>query len=267
VTNRIVETYGAINILHTEKTMMKTRIFTKGLLAGLLVAGACIAAEDVGNVEGGGIATMPEVGQIDSKAVENQSLQQIIPIGIPGGVDALIHAKQRATTGMAVETEGGKVVTPKIKPKSNNGAEGFDRLGPGAGPCSINTKTGFAPPDIHGAAGPSRLVVVTNSDIGVYTKPTCTPALAQRPLKTLFRAGFTIPASETLFDPRVLYDQSSGRFLVTVESLNSANTDQFQYFAVSTSSTASAWRVYRFALSQGTSRFCKLARNSFWDYP
>jgi hypothetical protein len=133
--------------------------------------------------------------------------------------------------------------------------------------CTTNVATGFAPSDIHGAAGPSVLVVVTNVDVGVDNKGNC--ALISRvPLTTLF-ADSTDIANQTLFDPRVLYDRSSGRFLVTAESRDnrSGNTDQYQYFAVSTSSAASAWNRYQIPLSQGSTRYCKVATNSFWDYP
>ena len=138
-------------------------------------------------------------------------------------------------------------------------------------PCYTNPSTGDAPPDIHGAAGPGRLVVVTNTDIGVYNKTDCRMA-GFVPLLTLFR-GVGIPQYQDLFDPRVIYDQSVGRFFVTVESRHLppegtvANTDQYQYFAVSKDSSGSAWRIYRFTLSQGTSFFCKTAPDRFWDYP
>jgi len=131
--------------------------------------------------------------------------------------------------------------------------------------CNTNVATGFAPSDIHGAAGTTRLVVVTNVNIGVFNRTGCT-TVSNVGLKTLFGA-FGIPASQTLFDPRVLYDRSVGRFFVTVESSDSSNTDQYQYFAVSKDSTATAWWIYRFQLSKGAAFFCKKAANSFWDYP
>ena len=108
-------------------------------------------------------------------------------------------------------------------------------------------------------------MVVTNVNIGVYDKAGCT-TVSNVGLKTLF-GSFGIPTTQTLFDPRVLYDRSVGRFLVTVESSDESNTDQYQYFAVSKDSTASTWWVYRSTLSKGTSFFCKKAANSFWDYP
>jgi len=133
--------------------------------------------------------------------------------------------------------------------------------------CNTNVATGFAPSDIHGAAGPSRLVVVTNVDVGVYNASGC-GIVSRVSLKTFF-ATFAPPAAETQFDPRVIYDRQSGRFFLTVESRNSGNTDQYQYVAVSKDSLASSWWLYRFVLSRVTpaTLFCKRAAGNFWDYP
>lgn len=132
--------------------------------------------------------------------------------------------------------------------------------------CQTNAAGGYAPSDIHGAAGPTNIITVTNVDIGVYNKSTCA-VVSSVTLKTMFSAAYSIPTAETLFDPRVLYDPSVSRFFVSVESRNSGNTDQYQYFAVSQNSSGTSWYLYRFALSQGATRFCKVAVDSFWDYP
>ena len=132
--------------------------------------------------------------------------------------------------------------------------------------CTTNVPTGSGPPDIHGAVGSTNFVVVTNRDIGVYGKSGC-GLISRVPFATFFGAGFTIASGESLFDPRVLHDPSSDRFFVSVESLNSNNTDQFQYFAVSKDNTGTTWWLQRIALSQGTGSFCKRAAGTFWDYP
>jgi hypothetical protein len=129
--------------------------------------------------------------------------------------------------------------------------------------CETNIPTGFAPPDIHGATGPALMVVVTNVDIGVYNRVTCAISSRQS-LKAFFNV--TDP-NETLFDPRVVYDLKTGRFFVTVESRNSTNNDQFQYFAVSTNSNGTAYFRYRIVLTRGATVFCKRQASTFWDYP
>jgi hypothetical protein len=133
--------------------------------------------------------------------------------------------------------------------------------------CGTNPSFGGGPPDTHGAVGLTTLVVVTNSDIGVLSKTDCTP-LSLVSLAAFFGAAFAIPATQSLFDPRVIYDPTIARFLVTAESRDlPGNTDQFQYYAVSRDADGMAWFLYRIALSQGASFFCKPSAAHFWDFP
>jgi len=133
--------------------------------------------------------------------------------------------------------------------------------------CVTNAATGFAPSDIHGAASFTNLVVITNVDISVRSKTTCA-LISGVSLKTFFN-NFAIPATQTLFDPRVFFDRLHSRCLVTVESSDSANTDQFLYVAASTSSSCTTWRRIRFVLSQVSTgaRFCKALQSDFYDFP
>jgi hypothetical protein len=134
--------------------------------------------------------------------------------------------------------------------------------------CLTNDRTGFTPSDIHGAVNATRLIVVTNSDIGIFRKSDCA-TLSFISLRTFFsqNGGFNIPAAETLFDPNVVFDRLSNRCIVTVESRNDNNTDQFLYIAASTNAGCTQWRRIRFELSRGNVRFCKEAVSDFYDYP
>lgn len=256
---------------------------TVSLSAALLVAAALAApptfaaTAQIQSAQNGGTFQMPAGDQFDPAAVSVFD-QQEIRTGIPMGEEQLLREKELSESGLGVydgaaprnirerldtdtlaDTADTEVADAEVA------AAAAEPLAPSTA-CNTNVATGFAPSDIHGAAGPSVLVVVTNVDIGVYNKSTCA-IISRVSLKTLFNS-FAIPTTQTLFDPRVIYDRAAGRFLVTAESRDSANTDQYQYFAVSTTSGATAWNRYRFALSQGTTiRFCKRAINSFWDYP
>ena len=130
--------------------------------------------------------------------------------------------------------------------------------------CSVNPAGGSAPSDIHGAVGTTNLVVVTNTHIGVYNKSSCT-RVSFESLKNFFSAAGS--SGQSLFDPRVLYDISRGRFFVTAESRNGSNHDQYQFFAVSQDSSGTSWWLYRIMLSQGTTTWCKRKDSNFWDYP
>jgi hypothetical protein len=224
-------------------------------------------AESLGTFE------MPAGDNFDPAALSVFDYQEI-RTGIPMGEDLLLQEKELGASGLGdyagdtpldvTEELDASVAAESADAESADAAA--DVLYP-ATACNTNIATGFAPPDIHGAAGPKVLVVVTNVDIGVYNKSGC--AINSRvALKTLF-AGFGDIANQTLFDPKVLYDRNKGRFFVTVESRDNraGNTDQYQYFAVSTTNGATAWHRYRFTLSSGTSFFCKRAADSFWDYP
>ncbi len=75
----------------------------------------------------------------------------------------------------------------------------------------------FIPPDPHGAAGPTRLVSVTNTSIEWHTK-----AGVQEASMRLGHNGITAVGSffeplmpvNPLFDPKVIFDQFAGRFVV-----------------------------------------------------
>lgn len=139
--------------------------------------------------------------------------------------------------------------------------------------CVANAGTGSAPSDIHGAVTPTNLAVVTNTHVGIYSKTTCRP-VSFLSLKTFFSqsGGFVIPAAETLFDPRVLFDRLNSRCIITAESRNDTpppfiNTDQFLYIASSRDSSCTTWRRIRFVLSQRNTVFCKESRFDFYDFP
>jgi hypothetical protein len=130
--------------------------------------------------------------------------------------------------------------------------------------CIGNAATGSAPSDSHGTVGRSNYVEVTNVDVGIYPKNSCT---RQRfvSLKSFF--GIT-DINTTAFDPRAIYDFVNDRYVVTAETRKTGSTDQFQYFAVSqTGNPLGAWTIYAIRLSSGTSFFCKKALTDFWDYP
>jgi len=64
--------------------------------------------------------------------------------------------------------------------------------------CTTNSADMWTPSDIHGAASPSRTVVVTNDAVGVYRRPDCT-TLGRVSLEDFFRNTFNIPQSQGIF--------------------------------------------------------------------
>ena len=128
--------------------------------------------------------------------------------------------------------------------------------------CTTNTANGSAPSDIIGAVGPTNLVVATNTLLNVYNKTTCA-LVGSISLDTLFAAAGT----EGYFDPQALWDDTTGRFIVTAESTFASGTDQNQSYAVSKDSTGTSWWVYKIPIMSGANVFCVADTAHFWDYP
>jgi hypothetical protein len=71
----------------------------------------------------------------------------------------------------------------------------------------------FIPPDNHVAAGPGHVVTVTNVAIQIHTKAAAPNLVFNQSLRTFF-ATLAVPAGNFTFDPKVLYDDASGRWIV-----------------------------------------------------
>lgn len=101
------------------------------------------------------------------------------------------------------------------------------------------------PPDTMGAAGPDHLVTLLNSDFGVLDKST--GAILQRVSLQSFWGSLGTAAGEPAnipFDPKVLYDTSSGRFLAVTLGGTSA-PDSWILIAVSSSpDPTGAWNKW-----------------------
>jgi hypothetical protein len=113
---------------------------------------------------------------------------------------------------------------------------------------------GLRPPDTHGAIGPNHFVQVTNSHIDMWTR---SKSLAKSvTLATFF--GYT---TETLFDPRVVYDSTWKRWIVTADAFAESATVQRFFIAVSkTSSPTGQFFIYNLNVNF-------FGNNNFWDFP
>jgi hypothetical protein len=114
---------------------------------------------------------------------------------------------------------------------------------------------GFRPPDTHGAVGLKHFVEVTNSHFNVFTKGT--QALA----KSVTLATFFNYTAKAIFDPRVVYDSTWNRWVVTAVAFPESTTVQFYFIAVSkTSNPTKGFYVYKLDVDF-------LNNNDLWDYP
>ena len=121
-----------------------------------------------------------------------------------------------------------------------------------------NQTQSFRPPDTHGAIGTTHFVQVTNSNIDMWTRAN-TQALSLAKSVTL--ATFFNYTTKTLFDPRVVYDSTWNRWIVTAEAFPESATVQRFFIAVSTSADpTSSFHVF----SMNVNFF---ATNDFFDFP
>ena len=120
------------------------------------------------------------------------------------------------------------------------------------------------PPDTMGAAGPDHLVSLLNSDFGVFNK---TGTLLQKFFLQTFWESLGTAAGEPAnfpFDPKILYDQHSGRFVAITLGGTSA-TDSWVMVAVSsTSDPTGAWSKWAIDADKDNDQ---QQFNNFADFP
>lgn len=120
---------------------------------------------------------------------------------------------------------------------------------------------GFFPPDTHGAVGANHYGQIVNSAIRFYSKgltgncPTSTVLSAK--LSSFF--GYT---NQALFDPRILYDLTYNRWIVSAEAFAESASVQRQFIAVSVDSNPThGFFIYGFNARDW------IGSGVFWDYP
>jgi hypothetical protein len=95
------------------------------------------------------------------------------------------------------------------------------------------------PPDTHGAVGPAHVMTMLNSDVRVQDKVGGT-------ISTMSLADFWSAINGTKFDPKVLYDPGSGRWIATCDA-NAASSSSKVCLAVSTTNDPTdAWSFFEF---------------------
>jgi len=99
----------------------------------------------------------------------------------------------------------------------------------------------FIPPDTMGAAGPAHLLTMLNTQVRIQTKTG--GDLGTVLLSTFWNVSGLMGDP---FDPRVIYDSLSGRWIATVDA-NAVSTSSEVWFAISANSDPTgAWTFYSF---------------------
>ena len=122
------------------------------------------------------------------------------------------------------------------------------------------TATGWLPPDCTMAVGPQHVLASVNSSLALYSKAGGA-ALMQ---KTLTQWFSNVVQGMTIFDPKALYDQHAGRWVLLAVAVQ--NTPQKALYLLSVSNTSNPlgpWRNYSLnAMVDGTT-----ATNNWADFP
>jgi Beta-propeller repeat/HYDIN/CFA65/VesB-like, Ig-like domain len=128
------------------------------------------------------------------------------------------------------------------------------------GPSEADTE--FIPPDPVVAAGPNNIVVVINSLLGVYDKT----GVLQGGFQDLNNFFSSLGLTGEIFDPRIIFDQLDGRFILSAAEVDFTNfTNGRVLVAVSsTSDPTGAWN--KFAIDF-LGRDSTNTSNTFPDFP
>jgi hypothetical protein len=103
-----------------------------------------------------------------------------------------------------------------------------------AAPTSLTTfpgisATGWLPPDCTFAAGPSHVLASVNATVAIYAKTGGAP-LKQITLTSWFS---NVISGAKIFDPKALYDQHAGRWVLLAVALGPGSTESFFLLSVS----------------------------------
>ncbi|MEZ5354887.1 MAG: hypothetical protein R2762_19810 [Bryobacteraceae bacterium] len=120
--------------------------------------------------------------------------------------------------------------------------------------------TGWLPPDCTMATGPEHVLLSVNSSVAIHMKAGG-PALIQRTLTQWFGA---LAQDLTVFDPKALYDQHAGRWVLLAVAFRTNPNRSVFLLSVSTSpNPMGTWRNYSFdAMVDGST-----ATSNWADFP
>ncbi len=104
---------------------------------------------------------------------------------------------------------------------------------------ALPDSTTIIPPDTMGAVGPNHVMTMLNSQVRIQSR-------SGTILSTVTLATFWSPAGGSgHFDPRLVYDSLSGRFIATVDTNSRSASSSIALAVSATSDPLGAWRFFR----------------------
>jgi Beta-propeller repeat/Cep192 domain 4 len=173
----------------------------------------------------------------------------------PGYRTAKKAANQRVTGRTSSPSQSTTTQTLSLAPQAPSASTVvFD------GPSESDTP--YIPPDSQIAAGPTYVVAVINSLMAIYDKT----GVQQGGFQQLSSFFSSLGVNGEIFDPRILYDQTDNRFILSVAEVDMTNlTNGHVLIAVSqTSDPRGVWN--KFAINF-MGRNPSNTANTFPDYP
>ena len=159
-------------------------------------------------------------------------------------------------------------VRSKDVKKRGAAPQAMQALAPGNEPAAVPvasnnfagiSATGWLPPDCTMAVGPAHVLTSVNSSLAVYTKAGA--PLLQRTLTQWFA---NVAQGMTIFDPKALFDQHAGRWVLLAVAITNSPKASLHLLSISTTSDPMGpWRNYRFdAMRNGNT-----LTNNWADFP
>ena len=155
----------------------------------------------------------------DSKSNSTQSSRNSAPFRPTMNIEAYVAAKKAAAQASPPESERRKEprVQTTAQPVPLFSFEGVDQA----------TAGGEITPDTHGAVGRDYFVEITNSHLDIFTK-------SGFRVRSISLSNFFQYSTQTILDPRVVYDANFDRWVITAMALQESETVQRFFIAAST---------------------------------
>jgi hypothetical protein len=209
----------------------------------------------VGSAEGSGLTTLDPVYPVPI------DFSTVVPDATPNGDsmyerwlsgdldlaenDGLISADEKArlqteslqmgpTPGVQIAESGPELRAPSV-------GVGFESM-------DYNDGGGSVPPDPELAAGPNHLIAVVNVAFAIYDK-SGTALIGPVSAESYFTVS---PCTSGLYDPNVLYDEESDRWIIAYDQGGQTSTGGYCLLASQTADPTGLWNQYFFPFNDAT---------------
>ncbi|TAK32086.1 MAG: hypothetical protein EPO21_15785 [Chloroflexota bacterium] len=204
----------------------------------------------------GGVTAVTDVSRLPKASDQQLQAQESAPLGLGMSADQYAQLKERAAStapslplGAAVADVSASAALSAQAPTLGNNFQTIQY-------------TGWIPPDGAMSVCALHVVVAVNSSLAVYNK---TGTLLTGPTTfTSFFASLNLPAGTKIFDPRLVYDQSTDHHFLVAAATNSTLQQAWYVIAMSqTGDPTGSWRLWALDSTQNGSN-----STPYWaDYP